>query len=42
MGFEDEDFDKAKAVPTSDTALYKQARKLDSCECTRSGIQEII
>lgn len=25
MGFEDTDFDKAKAVPTSDTQLYKQA-----------------
>ena len=42
MGFGDEDFDKAKAVPTSDTQLYKQARKLDSCECTRSGVQEFI
>ena len=42
MGFGDEDFDKAKAVPTSDTQLYKQARKLDSCKCTRSGVQEFI
>ena len=42
MGFGDEDFDKAKAVPTSDTQLYKQARKLNSCECTRSGVQEFI
>jgi DNA (cytosine-5)-methyltransferase 1 len=25
MGFDDEDFYKAKAVPTSDTQLYKQA-----------------
>ena len=25
MGFGDEDFDKARAVPTSDTQLYKQA-----------------
>ena len=25
MGFDDEDFNKAKAVPTSDTQLYKQA-----------------
>lgn len=25
MGFDDEDFDKAKSVPTSDTQLYKQA-----------------
>ena len=42
MGFGDEDFNKAKAVPTSDTQLYKQARKLDSCKCTRSGVQEFI
>lgn len=26
MGFDDEDFDKAQAVPTSNTQLYKQAR----------------
>lgn len=26
MGFSDEDFDKAKSVPTSDTQLYKEAR----------------
>lgn len=25
MGFDDEDFNKAKLVPTSDTQLYKQA-----------------
>lgn len=25
MGFDDEDFDKAKAIPTSDAQLYKQA-----------------
>lgn len=25
MGFDDEDFEKAKAVPTSNTQLYKQA-----------------
>ena len=25
MGFDDEDFHKAQAVPTSDTQLYKQA-----------------
>lgn len=42
MGFGDEDFDKAKAVPTSDTQLYKQARKLNSSKCTRSGVQEFI
>lgn len=27
MGFDDEDFEKAKNVPTSNTQLYKQARK---------------
>ena len=42
MGFGDEDFNKAKAVPTSDTQLYKQARKLNSSKCTRSGVQEFI
>lgn len=42
MGFGDEDFDKAKAVPTSDTQLYKQARKLDSRKRARSGVQEFI
>ena len=25
MGFDDADFEKAKAVPTSNTQLYKQA-----------------
>ena len=25
MGFSDEDFEKAKAIPTSNTQLYKQA-----------------
>ena len=29
MGFDDEDFEKAKNVPTSNTQLYKQARKLN-------------
>lgn len=29
MGFDDEDFEKAKDVPTSNTQLYKQARKLN-------------
>lgn len=38
MGFDDEDFYKAKAIPTSDTQLYKQARKLNRGKCTRSYI----
>lgn len=42
MGFSDDDFYKAQAVPTSNTQLYKQARKLNSCKCTRSGVQELI
>lgn len=42
MGFGDEDFDKAQAVPTSDTQLYKQARKFNLCTCLRSGVQEFI
>lgn len=42
MGFGDEDFDKAQAVPTSDTQLYKQARKFNRSKCTRSGVQEFI
>lgn len=42
MGFSDDDFDKAQAVPTSNTQLYKQARELNSCKCTRSGVQELI
>lgn len=29
MGFDDEDFEKAANVPTSNTQLYKQARKLN-------------
>lgn len=29
MGFDDEDFEKAKNVPMSNTQLYKQARKLN-------------
>lgn len=29
MGFDDEDFEKAAGVPTSNTQLYKQARKLN-------------
>lgn len=42
MGFGDEDFDKAQAAPTSDTQLYKQARKLNLCTCLRSSVQEFI
>lgn len=38
MGFSDNDFEKAKSVPTSDTQLYKQARKQHSCKCTRKNI----
>lgn len=33
MGFSDEDFEKAANVPTSNTQLYKQARKFDLCAC---------
>lgn len=33
MGFTDEDFEKAQSVPTSNTQLYKQARKFDLCAC---------
>ena len=36
MGFGDEDFDKAKGIGTSDTQLYKQARKLNLCACFRT------
>ena len=42
MGFDDEDFDKAEAVPTSNTQLYKQARKFNSSKRIRSGVQEFI
>ena len=42
MKFSDEDFDKAQAVPTSNTQLYRQARELNLCKCTRSGVQELI
>lgn len=37
MGFDDDDFNKAKAVPTSDTQLYKQARKLHLCTNSRKN-----
>lgn len=33
MGFDDEDFDRAEKV-NSNTQLYKQARKLNSCKCS--------
>lgn len=36
MGFGDEDFNKAKGIGTSDTQLYKQARKLNLCACFRT------
>lgn len=42
MGFSDDDFDKAQRVPTSNTQLYRQARELNLCKCTRSGVQELI
>jgi len=42
MGFDDEDFYKAQAVPTSNTQLYKQARKQYCCKCIRSSIQKFI
>ena len=31
MAFSDEDFEKAQSVPTSNTQLYKQARKFNCC-----------
>lgn len=34
MGFDDEDFGRAEKV-NSNTQLYKQARKLNCCECVR-------
>lgn len=40
MGFDDEDFEKAKNVPMSNTQLYKQARKLYRCKCFRKNIQK--
>ena len=33
MGFDDKDFDRAEKV-NSNTQLYKQARKLNSCKCS--------
>jgi DNA (cytosine-5)-methyltransferase 1 len=38
MGFDDEDFEKAKNVPMSNTQLYKQARKFNRCKCFRKNI----
>lgn len=37
MAFSDEDFEKAQSVPTSNTQLYKQARKLNLCISTRKN-----
>lgn len=42
MGFDDEDFEKAKAVPTSNTQLYKQARELNLRTSFRKNIETII
>ena len=42
MGFFDEDFEKAANVPTSNTQLYKQARKLNCCKCFRKNIFKFI
>lgn len=41
MGFDDEDFEKAKNVPMSNTQLYKQARKFNCCKCFRKNIQKL-
>ena len=38
MGFSDEDFEKAANIPTSNTQLYKQARKFDLHTSTRKNI----
>lgn len=38
MGFDDEDFEKAQAVPMSNTQLYKQARKFYCCKRFRKNI----
>ena len=35
MGFDDEDFYKAKSIGISDTQLYKQAREQYCCKCFR-------
>lgn len=41
MGFTDEEFEKASQV-NSNTQLYKQARKLNSCKCAGRNIKELI
>lgn len=38
MGFSDKDFEKAQNIPTSNTQLYKQARKFDLHTSTRKNI----
>lgn len=38
MGFSDEDFEKAANIPTSNTQLYKQARKFNLRTSTRKNI----
>jgi len=38
MGFDDEEFEKAKNVPMSNTQLYKQARKFNLRTSTRKNI----
>jgi DNA (cytosine-5)-methyltransferase 1 len=37
MGFTDEEFEKASQV-NSNTQLYKQARKFNSCKCANRNI----
>ena len=38
MGFDDEDFEKAKACNMSQNQLYRQARKFYSCKCVGKNI----
>ena len=42
MSFSDEDFEKAANIPTSNTQLYKQARKLNCSKCIRKNIFKFI
>ena len=42
MGFSDNDFEKVANVPTSNTQLYKQARKFNCCKCFRKNIFKFI
>lgn len=42
MGFDDKDFEKAKAIPISNTQLYKQARKQYSRKCITKNIYKFI